>query len=527
MSSISKPCYKTSVAPGSESSISENPSRWPYFAVGAGAFVFFYLHLFHFPFVPLWHDGGQAIYLEHAERMLHGSVLYRDLFQFNLPGTEYLYYFMFRCFGVRLWVPSLAMLVTATAVTLLVYTLSRMVLRGAAAFLPALAFLVICQRDSFDGSHHWYSTLLVLLAVYLIGRKRKPVWIGIAGALLATASLFTSSRGASVALGICLFFAWKYRDWRKAAKAIAALLAPFAAVIAAAVSYLSWIAGPGTLYQSVIVFSARYYSSGSTNNFLIFFDEWNSVLPFHPFSIVLIAMWLSINVAVPVVLIAFFVKHIFRKPADTLENSRVETLALYAFAGSFAFLAVASSLFTLRLNCAAAFAYIVAVALLQEMGARRMIGVALTLAGAAGIAETAVAAVRPVVEFHGPRGPVAFLSDETPEQMTWLAQNARPGDLLFGDPLPNAILGLENPSRLQTVESDAYTRPEQVDELIRVLNRTQTRFIYWFEEANTSAGKEDNLQPLRAYLNSHYHLAHRFSGDGLILELNSSDASKH
>ena len=76
--------------PTAPDSFARNP-RWLHAALGLGAATFFYLHMFRFPAIPIWHDGGQAMYLEHAERMLHGEVLYRDLFQFNLPGTEYLY----------------------------------------------------------------------------------------------------------------------------------------------------------------------------------------------------------------------------------------------------------------------------------------------------------------------------------------------------------------------------------------------------------------------------------------------------
>ena len=133
--------------------------------------------------------------------MLHGEVLYRDLFQLNLPGAEYLYYWLFLCFGVRLWIAPLMVFAALTASTLLVYSLSRAVLRGWAALVPVAAFLVICQRSSMDGNHHLYSTLLVFAAVSLVARARKTLWLCGAGALLGMATLFTSSRGVCFSSG--------------------------------------------------------------------------------------------------------------------------------------------------------------------------------------------------------------------------------------------------------------------------------------------------------------------------------------
>jgi hypothetical protein len=141
---------------------------------------------------------------------------------------------------------------------------------------------------------------------------------------------------------------------------------------------------------------------------------------------------------------------------------------------------------------------------LKEIGARRLIGGALALAGAAALAEMAVAAMRPIHVFEGARGPVALLSRSYYQNTVWLAQIARPGDRLFGFPTLNFIVGLGNPSRLEWVEPDAYTRPEQVRELLDALNRYPTRFILFSDESSGQADAGDNLQPFRAYLREQY-----------------------
>jgi 4-amino-4-deoxy-L-arabinose transferase-like glycosyltransferase len=501
------------------SAASEAPppqAKWPYLEVGIVAAIFFYLHLYRFPFLPIWHWGDQSVFLDHAERMLDGAVLYRDLFQLNLPGTEYLYYWLFLCFGVRLWIAPLIVFVALTASTLLVYSLARAVLRGWAALLPVAAFLVICQRISMDGTHHLYSTLLVFAAVSLVVRARNTLWLCGAGALLGLATLFTSGRGVSVAAGVCVFFIWKFRDWRKASQSIAALLLPLIAAVSAALTYLATTVAPRALFESLVVFPMHYFSAGRFNTPAMFFAELNSALPLRPHSVLFVGLWLATKATVPLLFIAFIARRLLFKPIERRGSRSNQALVLYFFAGSFELLAQAGSLSQARLNCAAAFAYILGAAMLHDSGKRRLIGAALAITGLIGLAEVTAAVIHPVEKFDSPRGSVVFLRGERYEMVAWLFRNAHPGDRLFGDPDLNFVLGLANPAEVQWVEYDAFTRPEQVSKLLIALDRYPTRFFIW-DDVMDRSGPGDNLQPLRVYLKEHYHLALHFSGGAEVL----------
>ncbi len=491
-------------------------AKWPYLQLGIVAAIFFYLQLFRFPFLPIWHWGDQSVFLEHAERMFHGEVLYRDLFQLNLPGTEYLYYWFFLCFGVRLWIAPLIVFFALTASTLLVYSLSRAVLRGCAALLPAAAFLVLYQRSLMDGTHHLYSTLLVFAAVTLVARARNLRWLCCAGALLGLATLFTSSRGVFVAAGVCVFLIWKFRDWRKALRAVCALLIPLVVVISAALAYLATTVSPRALFESLVVFPMHYFSAGRSNTRAMFFVELHSALPLRAHSVLSVGLWLAIKAAVPLLFMAFIARRLLCKPIAPRASSTHQALVLYCFAGSFEFLAQAGSLSLLRLNCAAAFAYILGAAMLHDLGKRRLIGIALAVTGLIGLAEVTAAVMHPVERLDSPRGSVAFLQGERYGMVEWLFRNAHPGDRLFGDPDLNFVLGLANPAEVQWVENDAFTRPEQVSNLVIALHRYPTRFLIWADIMDRS-GPGDNLQPLRDYLKEHYHVAQRFSGGVEIL----------
>jgi hypothetical protein len=503
-------------APSAGSQAASGRAKWPYLGVGVGAGIFFYLHLFRLPLVPIWHWGDQSVFLEHAERMLHGAVLYRDLFQLNLPGTEYLYYLFFLCLGVRLWIAPVIVFVTLTATTLLVYSLARAVLRGSAALLPVAAFLVVCQRSPMDGTHHLYSTLFVFSAVNLVARARNSFWLCGAGALLGLATLFTSSRGVSVAAGISLFLIWKFRDWRKALQAISALLMPLIAVVTAALTYLATTVAPGTLFESLVVFPMRYFSAGRFNTPAAFLAELNSALPLRPHSLLPVGLWLATKAAVPVLFIAFSARRLLLNSIGLRGSPSNQALVLYFFAGSFELLAQASSLSLPRLNCAAAFAYILGAAMLRDSGKRRLIGAALAVTGVIGLVQMTAAVIRPVQKFDSPRGSVVFLRGERYEMVAWLFHDAQPGDRLFGDPDLNFVLSLTNPAEVQWVENDAFTRPEQVRKLLIALNRYPTRFFIW-DDVMDRPGPGDNLQPLRVYLKEHYHVAQHFSDGAEIL----------
>jgi hypothetical protein len=493
-------------------------ARWQFAALGGGVALFLYLQLFHFPFVPVWHGEDQSIYLMHAERMLQGELLYRDLFQFNLPGNEILYYAFFRCFGPALWVAPLALLLTGTAVSLLLFALSRKVLSGAAALLPPLAFLVMGQCTHLDATHHWYSTLLVLLAVRLIAERCSAARLGAAGALLGLASLFTSTRGVFAVAGIGVFLLWKLGRGAEAAKALAALALPFAAVLGGAIWYLAHRVGARLLLDSVLVFPLRYYSADSSNNLSVFWDEWRSFLPLRWRSLLLIALWPTVNLGVPLTLLAFFTGPFRRGAAELRGRPEGQRLVLFAMVSTALALSVANSPSASRLNCAAAFAFLVATVMLCRLGSRRWIAGALAAMLLVGGMELAVSQLRWSTRLESPRGPVVLLFRPIAERYALLMQRAQPGDSLFGDTDLNFITGLKNPAPLPFVTANGYTRPEQVQSVLNGLERRHSRFVVWPDELENNRGADDNLLPLRLYLQAHYRLAQRFDDGVVVLE---------
>lgn len=99
-----------------------------------------YLNLFIAPRRPIYRDGDGSIYLLEATRMLQGQVIYRDFFEFIFPGTQWIYLFFFKLFGVRAWIPNALLVGQGVGLTWLITTISRRVLPGVSAFLPGSYF---------------------------------------------------------------------------------------------------------------------------------------------------------------------------------------------------------------------------------------------------------------------------------------------------------------------------------------------------------------------------------------------------
>jgi hypothetical protein len=95
-------------------------------------------------------------------------VIYRDFFQFNLPGTQLFYAILIRVLGSQIWIPNLCLLGLGLALFWTSVDISRHLVRGPAAVLPGLMFLCLSFNNYLDATHHWYSVLLIMLAMALL-----------------------------------------------------------------------------------------------------------------------------------------------------------------------------------------------------------------------------------------------------------------------------------------------------------------------------------------------------------------------
>ena len=248
----------------------------------AGA-AFLYLQLFILPSRPIFLPNDSLIWLQDARAMVEGKVLYRDVFQITFPGIQVVLAALIKAFGARVWLPNAILVLLGTLAAWLTTLISKRVIGGPSALLPA--FLLI----SFEFSawhvvtHHWFSTLAAMAAILVILEKRSVGRIGAAGALCGLSAWFTQTEGSLVLVGFAVFVLWECRrqsrGWRPLVVKWGLLFGGFVLVVGLGVGYFVWKAGPREFLWSTFVFPVKYAPSWvDVNTYRVYFGSfWDSV----------------------------------------------------------------------------------------------------------------------------------------------------------------------------------------------------------------------------------------------------------
>jgi hypothetical protein len=117
-----------------------------------------------------------------------------------------------------------------------------------------------------------------------------------------------------------------------------------------------------------------------------------------------------------------------------------------------------------------------------------------------------------------PGGPVALLprSRREFELLSWLASRVRSGEFMMTTNEPGIVFpaGLRNPMKAHAFDDTGSTRPEEVQAAVAALEKYRVRFVEW-PPAVTNLNfyhyqLEDNLEPLRKYVQKNYHPMKKF-----------------
>src|SRR5215813_9462619 len=201
------------------------PSRVHYALWFAGAFAYLYLRTFLLPNIPFAGIGDQILFFSRAARMVHGQVLYRDFFELVTPGTEFLYAVAFYVFGVHAWVMQAWAILVGLAFVGVITWLASKILSGKMVLLPSLFFLVFNFNSALDLTHHWYSTLVALVAVAILMEGMSLWRFFAAGAICSIATLFTQTQGALTFVALVTYLLWLKRSRRDGPSTLAQLAA--------------------------------------------------------------------------------------------------------------------------------------------------------------------------------------------------------------------------------------------------------------------------------------------------------------
>jgi len=140
--------------------------------------------------VSLPHNLGpsdESIYLYEAKRLLQGQAMYRDVFDFTMPGWMYLMAGLFRLFGTSIATARTAMAVLHALAAIGIYGACRAAgVRPGLSWPAALAHLVLDQAAWPIASQHWLGSALCVLLLWacLASRGRTDKDVVLPGVLL-------------------------------------------------------------------------------------------------------------------------------------------------------------------------------------------------------------------------------------------------------------------------------------------------------------------------------------------------------
>ncbi len=512
-------------------------------ATMCGAFAFLYLSFFRWPCVPILNFEDQTPFLIGAGRMLEGQVIYRDYFDLIAPGLTVLDLAFFKIFGPHCWIPNVMLVLVGLGLTWIILVISRRVLSGVAALLPAGLFVVFDLGEGFDNTHHWYSALCVLCAVAIVMERRSPARLAAAGAMCGLASFFTQTQGAFFVAGLAFFLGWEGRRERlprlETIRRLFLLLAPYFSTVFITLSYFLWKAGFGRLLFCLVEFNLKYLSNLRDSDTLAVivteFPEmthWNQLPD--------LARYLFIRALIPFVYVGVWI--VLRKRISKVEQE--SRLMLLAIAGIFSFGSVVRSPTTFRLWTVAPLGLILLVWLLSFWCQDSRIpsiaaGVGILCCAIVGPLQTQTS---PMQLLNLPRGRVA-LEPANYAELLMLLRYTHPGESVLALTDSGAIfpMDLRGPTEVHGFTTNGFTRPEQVRQVVAALEaqavpivlsdarfglrqdalaypeameppRGNLRALFHRFKVSLMRGdqpNEDNLGPLRDYIRAHYGLALR------------------
>ena len=475
----------------------------------AGTAAFLYLRTFLLSGTPFIAHDDQTLFFARAVHILHGQVLYRDFFEFVPPGTDLLYAAGFRIFGVHAWLFQAWSIALGLGLFSIVTLLARRILAGLLVLLPGLLFLVFDYDVAMVPTHHWFSTLATLAAVATLA-GRSTLWrISSAGLLCGIATLFTQTQGTLTFAALLLYLVWPIHSSPKLLARVAAFVIPWLLAVSCILGYYVLQAGPQTLFFDLVVFPLHYLS-GDFNSPHAYLHQFP---PRHSFAGLLrLIPYLFIYALVPYIYFTGAYQ-LWRKRRDPAFPER-QPLILLHLAGFALVLAVATGPRFYRLCTVAPPAILICVWLLSGPGSirtslrRSLIALALFFA-------LLLPVYRQTQHYRIldlPIGRTAFADPEEFREFQWLVRRTRPSDLFFNNSGLALYLSLSNPTAVEFVNNDDFTRPEQVTAVIRTLQQNPPRFVALDPETGPP-NPRDHSAPFRDYIHQHYSLADTFAID--------------
>jgi hypothetical protein len=196
--------------------------------------------------------NDEGIYLDAAERIVHGQKPYVDFFGYMSPGSFWMQALAFQVLGVTLAAGRVLVILYVALESALIYWLVQRFASRTSAIVTALFFLAFQTADPsmLTAQHRWDSSAFAMASIALcIAAESRRRWLMATGVLIACAALATPS----VALVAIVTGVWlrKRAGWYLIGIAIAGTSALVAL----------WLAGILPAFLLQLQWLSRNYSS--------------------------------------------------------------------------------------------------------------------------------------------------------------------------------------------------------------------------------------------------------------------------
>ena len=486
---------------------------------------YLFLNLFTLRGVPYHIVSDDGLFALDGLRMIEGRWIYRDFFQFNSPGIDYIYFFAFKLFGARTWVPNLITLLIGTFLSWLTLHLSRRIMPRHWADLSTVLFVVFVYGRWLDATHHWVSLFAILLAINVILTDRSPSRLAIAGVLIGMATFFTQTSGVVwLIFAASLFYEQNPAATRPSmARRQASLFLAAALTWSALSASTLWHVGWRTLWYYQVTFPQRYELRVDSNPIGVFLRAFPHAISF--LRVENIVVYLLLVFTTPFVLCVLLWKA--WRNQDEPRADRIPIFLLSAI-GLLLMAQAITRLTWIRLYAdflptLIVFFATIASPLHTRPRLRRLLLATLWSA-------LLFSAVRQTIQNRTtysyiaslPAGKIALQRDEV-EEFRFIAKCTHPDDLFFELSAVRLYLPLRlnSPIYMDYLRNSDLTRPEFLLNVISALETNHVRYIALLPATDKASNPTEShhLDPLYSWITSRYTRIQRFPNNEELWEL--------
>ncbi|WP_433963940.1 hypothetical protein [Tunturiibacter gelidiferens] len=488
--------------------------------------AYLFLNLFTLHNIPHYIVSDDGLFILDGLRMGAGQWIYRDFFQFNAPGIDYVFFFAFKLFGARAWVPNLVTLLLGTSLSWMTLYLARRIMPRSWADLTTILFVVFLYGRWLDATHHWFSLFAILLAITVVLPDCSPSRIAIAGALIGTAAFFTQTAGAAawLAFAVTLFYehtsaAMQPSMLRKQASLFLPAALVWYLLSAQTLNHVGW----HTLWYFQFTFPQRYELRVDDNPIAVVLRLFPHKISF--LQIENVVFYLLLLCTTPVALCVLLWKRL-RNQAE-LQAGQMPILLL-ATVGFLLMAEVVTRPTWIRLYAVFLPSLMVLFAMLalplrtRPRLNRLLMLVLLSAATLSAFRQTSINRAMYSSITSLPAGEIALPQLDT-EELRFLAQHTHPGDMFFQAfavylYLP---LALHSPVYMDYLRQSSVTRPEFLANAVRALETNHVRYVALrpASDITFSHAESHHLDPLYSWVEAHYTFVQRFPNNEELWEL--------